>query len=443
MDTHIVYPGQIPQDTDLLLAQKLAALSLGGLGDALYGRTAAAWGFSPTLSSTALTVTIGAGVILASGPILPTALGGEGGGLPADTTITTKQYLLPSAQTLTFPGTGGTYTLYALCSDVDTDNTLLPFWWMDRFASDGSGTDYQNETVNYGVSVGGLRGSVGTIQEHIAMNPKAYPNGIGLCGYNSCAYVDSHGKFISGGDILTGNGSALYTVDPNGSNAAYEYSDANYQVNIAFNPQSGTSTAYSGAQGAQALHIAGSLVVDQNINTTGNLQVELGKSFGLLDGTGSLLAFQYLADATTTVGPIAHQVVENKNGLPGTYFVDGAFGTGGAAKLASLDVVNSALFEQGSTIPSGKSYAVQSAAGTTYWTADNSGNFIAVQGAPNTGGGFKAATYTLSALPASVASDGTQVWCSDCKLNGITGVAAYWHASASKWTDGQNGTLAN
>lgn len=132
MDTHIVYPGQIPQDTDLLLAQKLTAIGAGGLGDILYGRTAAAWGFSPTLSSTTLTVTIGAGVILASGPILPTALGGEGGGLPADTTITTKQYLLPSAQTLTFPGTGGTYTLYALCSDVDTDSTLLPFWSADN-----------------------------------------------------------------------------------------------------------------------------------------------------------------------------------------------------------------------------------------------------------------------------------------------------------------------
>jgi len=316
-------------------------------------------------------------------------------------------------------------------------------WWMDRFASDGSGTDFKNETVNYGVSVGGLRGAVGTIQEHIAMNPQSYPNGIGLCGYNACAYVDSHGKIVSGGDILTGNGSALYTVDPNGSNAAYTYSDANYQANISFNAQAGSSTAYSGAQGAQALHIAGSLVVDQNINTTGNFQVELGKSFGLLDSTGSLLAFQYLVDATTTTGPVAHQVVENKNGLPGTYFVDGAFGTGGAATLASLDVVGAAVFAQGATVPSGKSYAVQSAAGTTYLTADSSGNFIAVQGAPNVGGGIKAATYTLSALPASVTSDGTEVWCSDCKLNGITGVAAYWHASASKWTDSQNGTLAN
>ena len=321
---------------------------------------------------------------------------------------------------------------------------IRPMWYAERFATDASSTtDFTNETINYGVSVGAGRGQLGTIQEHIAMNPKAYPNGIGLCGYNACAYVDSHGKIVSGGDILTGNGSALYTVDPNGSNAAYAYSDANYQMNVAFNPQVGSSTAYSGAQGAQALHVAGSLVVDQNINTTGNLQVELGKSFGLLDSTGSLLAFQYLVDATTTTGPVAHQVVENKNGLPGTYYVDGAFGTGGAATLASLDVVGAAVFAQGATIPSGKSYAVQSAAGTTYLTADSSGNFTIVQGSPNVGGGIKAATYTLSALPTSVASDGTQVWCSDCTLNGITGVAAYWHASASKWTDSQNGTLAN
>jgi len=49
---------------------------------------------------------------------------------------------------------------------------------------------------------------------------------------------------------------------------------------------------------------------------------------------------------------------------------------------------------------------------------------------------------TLSALGTG-AVDGEQRWCSDCTLNGITGVAAYWHTSASKWTDSQNGTLAN
>jgi len=318
---------------------------------------------------------------------------------------------------------------------------IRPMWWAERFASDGSGTDFSNETINYGVSVGGLRGSVGTIQEHIELNPKAYKNGIGLCGYNSCDYVDSHGDFISSGNISTGSGSALYTLDPNGSNAAYAYSNAAYQMNIAFNPQSGSSTAYSGAQGAQALHIGGSLVVDEDINTTGNLQVQLGKSFGLLDGMGALIAYQYLQDATDSTGPVAHQVVAAKNKMPGTYYIDGAFGTGGAAKLASVDVVTSALFEQGSVIPAGKSYGVQSAAGTTYLTADKGGNFTVVQGASNTGGGLKTASYVLADLPTTVASDGTQVWCSDCKVNGAVGTPVWWHTSVSGWRDGTNSEL--
>ncbi|EHH67668.1 hypothetical protein GMO_21210 [Gluconobacter morbifer G707] len=41
------------------------------------------------------------------------------------------------------------------------------------------------------------------------------------------------------------------------------------------------------------------------------------------------------------------------------------------------------------------------------------------------------------------AFDGEQRYCSDCKLNGITGVPVWWHASAAKWTDSQNNALAN
>ncbi|KXV51697.1 hypothetical protein AD945_00025, partial [Gluconobacter albidus] len=41
------------------------------------------------------------------------------------------------------------------------------------------------------------------------------------------------------------------------------------------------------------------------------------------------------------------------------------------------------------------------------------------------------------------AQDGTQMWCSDCKLNGVTGVAAFYHANGTKWTDSQNNGLTN
>ena len=308
---------------------------------------------------------------------------------------------------------------------------IRPMWWADRFASDGTGTDYTNETINYGVSVGGLRGAVGTIQEHIAMNPEAHKNGIGLCGYNACSYVDSQGN------ILQAAGASFQSVDPNGSNAAYVYSNSSYQLNVGFNTQNGTSTSMSGAQGAQTLHVGGAVLSD------GNISVADSKAIGFNDSDGTMDGYQYLVDATTTTGPVLHQVVANKNGLAGVFYVDGAITSGGAAQFASLDVVGSAAFAEGTTIPSGKSYAVQSTAGTTYLTSDTTGNFTIVQGAPNVGGGIKAATYTLANLPTTVSSDGTQVWCSDCTLNGVTGVAAYWHATASKWTDSQNNTLAN
>jgi len=49
---------------------------------------------------------------------------------------------------------------------------------------------------------------------------------------------------------------------------------------------------------------------------------------------------------------------------------------------------------------------------------------------------------TLAALGTG-SLDGEERWCSDCTINGVLGVAAVWHATASKWTDSQNGTLSN
>ncbi|OAG73508.1 hypothetical protein A0J51_00976 [Gluconobacter japonicus] len=128
MDQQIIYPGAIQQDVDLLLAQKYGKLGLGRLIDLLYGTTTAAIGFAVTLSSTALSVTLGTGIVVTRGQLLPTALGGQGGGIPADATEVMCQFLSEASVTLTFPGVGGAYTLYATCADIDTDLTLLPFY---------------------------------------------------------------------------------------------------------------------------------------------------------------------------------------------------------------------------------------------------------------------------------------------------------------------------
>ena len=59
------------------------------------------------------------------------------------------------------------------------------------------------------------------------------------------------------------------------------------------------------------------------------------------------------------------------------------------------------------------------------------------------GGAIRQASYTLASLPTANETDGNHLWCSDCKLNSITGVEVYWHASAAKWTDSQNNSLSN
>ncbi|KXV21949.1 hypothetical protein AD934_01940 [Gluconobacter oxydans] len=82
-----------------------------------------------------------------------------------------------------------------------------------------------------------------------------------------------------------------------------------------------------------------------------------------------------------------------------------------------------------------------------YLTTDGYANLVvhAANGGTSglwTGRVVETAVWTKGNMPV-VSHDGEHAWCSDCKLNGITGVEAYWHASVSKWTDSQNNPLAN
>lgn len=94
--------------------------------------------------------------------------------------------------------------------------------------------------------------------------------------------------------------------------------------------------------------------------------------------------------------------------------------------------------------------------GAPYFSAP-SGNTLKLQDSGGTNASLSV-TGTLSAnagtTPGSMsasdlnnvyrpAQDGTQMWCSDCKLNGVTGVAAFYHANGTKWTDSQNNPISN
>ncbi|MBS1086616.1 glycine-rich domain-containing protein, partial [Gluconobacter sphaericus] len=129
MDRAIVYAGSIPLDTDLLQAGRYTKAAFGNLASMLYGpNVMAASGLGYSASSSDLSLTVEAGSILAPGVIDATSLGGNGGGLAADTTALTCQYISTESQIVTIPGSGNTYTVYAVCSEQDVDPTVLPFF---------------------------------------------------------------------------------------------------------------------------------------------------------------------------------------------------------------------------------------------------------------------------------------------------------------------------
>ncbi|WP_429956138.1 hypothetical protein ACQW08_04775 [Gluconobacter japonicus] len=346
MDTHIVYPGQIPQDTDLLLAQKLMALSVGGLGDALFGRTVAAWGFSPTLSPEALTVTIDAGVILASGPILPTALGGQGGGLPADATVTTKQYLLPSAQMLTIPGTGGTYTLYALCSDVDTDNTLLPFWSADNPTQTQAGPN------NAGTQLATRRASQVVLT--LAQSAPAAPaNGSVI---PLMTFTVPSGATTASGVTYSQRANTFWSTIPELESGRL-LKDADYTASQYFTPQTKTQlleVEIQGAGGASA-------------SATGNSSNSVA-----CGGPGAAGGYiRLLIDLTKVSVPAEGFYLSIGAGGLGSTAANAVGGTGGATSFGSIATANGGTGgnSTGPIAPGNSAWGGQVAGGTTVVTA--------------------------------------------------------------------------
>lgn len=127
MDRQIVYPGSVPLDTDLLNAGRNAKKGLGRLAFLLFGEVSAAQGFIIALSSTDLTATVGEGTVISTGPIDQMAIGGLGGGLDAVTDTGVNQFDSWVSQTVTLTA-GATNTIWAVCSESDSDDAVLPFY---------------------------------------------------------------------------------------------------------------------------------------------------------------------------------------------------------------------------------------------------------------------------------------------------------------------------
>lgn len=131
MDRPLIWPGQIPLDTDFLAAQRYAMEGLGRLAWAAMGSDNIAHGLACTQQLTPnMSVLVGAGSIYMSGPLDQTAYGS----LAPDTTHQViLQGILRDAITvpLTAPSTVGqsiNYLIQAGLSITDTDTMTLPFY---------------------------------------------------------------------------------------------------------------------------------------------------------------------------------------------------------------------------------------------------------------------------------------------------------------------------
>lgn len=124
MDQKIIYPGQIPLDTDLLYAERFASIATGRMAGGIFGEgNTAASGLACTPGS-GLEVSIAPGQIIAPGVVDASALGT----LAAVASALPRQYILRDATTLTVPGTGATYIVYATVATSDTAQQVLPFY---------------------------------------------------------------------------------------------------------------------------------------------------------------------------------------------------------------------------------------------------------------------------------------------------------------------------
>lgn len=131
MDRKLIYPGQIPLETDLLGSERNTMVALAALASAMFGGATTTNGLScgPT-SPASMNVKVGAGEIYSQQNLDSSAYSS----LAADTAHQImKQGILLDAVTLACPaptttGQSINYLIQATFSETDTDNVVLPYY---------------------------------------------------------------------------------------------------------------------------------------------------------------------------------------------------------------------------------------------------------------------------------------------------------------------------
>jgi hypothetical protein len=131
MNRTIVYPGSIPQDTDILSVNRNAMIAIGYLAQAALGTNVVADGLScaPTVPAS-MSVNVGPGSITSFGPVDVNPYGS----IPADTTESVVKMginLDATTFSLAAPAAAGTainYLIEASFFEGDTDPVVLPYY---------------------------------------------------------------------------------------------------------------------------------------------------------------------------------------------------------------------------------------------------------------------------------------------------------------------------
>lgn len=129
MNRKIIYPGEIPLDTDVLTVAKDGYIGVSKIMESLLGHQQAAYGFNYSAVADSFQLRIDTGVLYQHLTLDSTGYGSLG----TDSQTVTKQGILETAQTFTCnpPATSGyaiNYLIQAHVVSADTDAVVLPYY---------------------------------------------------------------------------------------------------------------------------------------------------------------------------------------------------------------------------------------------------------------------------------------------------------------------------
>lgn len=296
MDRPIIYPGQIPQDTDLLNTNKNAMVALGFLMQAVLGTSLAVDGLACTPNSpAALNVLVGPGSIHS----LQNVDGTPYGTIPADTTNQiVKQGLSLGTQTFGCPapvttGHSIVYLIQAAYQDVDAGATVLPYYNASNPSVAWSGPNnsgVSQNTVRRGACLVGVKAGT-SATTGTQTTPAPDPGYVGLYAVTvangQTTITSGHIQRLASAPFIDAKLPAMLSMIQSGEPGfAQDTSGAANTIAISLSPVPSALTNGMAVRAKIANTVTGPTVM--NVNGTGNVAVVTTSGVAL--GANALLA---------------------------------------------------------------------------------------------------------------------------------------------------------